>query len=161
MTTGEPMLITNVRPWGGEPSDVETMATVSPAGNRSLPLTELTAAGVRVGLGEDGQRHYWSPYGNADMLDRTWQLAFTNQFRKDELIEHCYAVASRGGASILDRSLPRVASVADRPGLAIGDQGDLLLVDGETVTSTVMDRGRDRTVIHNGRVVADGGSLTK
>ncbi|MEV5544175.1 amidohydrolase [Saccharopolyspora shandongensis] len=138
-----------------------SMATVAPAGNRSLPLTELTAAGVRVGLGEDGQRDYWSPYGNADMLDRTWQLAFTNQFRKDELIEHCYAVASRGGASILDRSLPRVASVADRPGLAVGDQGDLLLVDGETVTSTVMDRGRDRTVIHNGRVVADGGSLTE
>ncbi|MGI8309911.1 hypothetical protein [Saccharopolyspora hattusasensis] len=69
-------------------------------------------------------------------------------------------MASRGGASILDRSLPRLASVADRPGFAVGDQADLLLVDGETVAAAVMDRGRDRTVIHNGRAVADGGALT-
>ncbi|MGI8309912.1 amidohydrolase family protein [Saccharopolyspora hattusasensis] len=33
-----------------------SMATVAPARHHSLPLTELTAAGVRVGLGEDGQR---------------------------------------------------------------------------------------------------------
>lgn len=32
--------------------------------------------GVPVGLGQDDQRDYWSPYGNGDMLDRTWQLAF-------------------------------------------------------------------------------------
>lgn len=138
--------------------DIST-ATVAPAQHASLPLTELTAAGVRVGLGEDGQRDYWSPYGNADMLDRTWQLAFTNRFRADELIEHCVAVATRGGASILDDRLPRLASVADRPGLAVGDQGDLLLVDGETVTSAVMDRGADRTVLRRGRVVADGLNL--
>ena len=31
-----------------------------------------------------------------------------------------------------------------------------IAVDGETVASAVMDRGRDRTVIHAGRVVADG-----
>ncbi len=30
---------------------------------------------------------------------------------------------------------------------------------GETVTSAVMDRSTDRTVIHDGRVVADGGAL--
>ncbi|MER7081401.1 Cytosine/adenosine deaminase [Saccharopolyspora kobensis] len=136
-----------------------SMATVAPAQNGSLPLTELTAAGVRVGLGQDGQRDYWSPYGNADMLDRTWQLAFTNRFREDELIEHCLAVASRGGASILDRDLPRLASVSDRPGLAVGDQADILLVDGDTPTAAVMDRGRDRTVLHNGRVVAEGCEL--
>ncbi|RKT86856.1 Cytosine/adenosine deaminase [Saccharopolyspora antimicrobica] len=136
-----------------------SMATVAPAQNRSLPLTELTAAGVRVGLGQDGQRDYWSPYGNADMLDRTWQLAFTNRFREDELIEHCLAVASRGGASILDRDLPRLTSVSDRPGLAVGDQADILLVEGDTPTAAVMDRGRDRTVLHNGRVVAEGCEL--
>lgn len=131
------------------------MATVAPAQHHALPLADLTAAGVRVGLGEDGQRDFWSPYGNADMLDRTWQLAFTNRYRADELIEHCMAVASRGGASILDGNLPRLASVADRPGLAVGDRADLLLLDGETVTSAVMDRSADRTVLHAGRVVAD------
>ncbi|MFR9726700.1 amidohydrolase family protein [Streptomyces sp. MS19] len=135
------------------------MATVAPAQTRALPLAGLTEAGVRVGLGEDGQRDFWSPYGNGDMLDRTWQLAFTHRYRADDLIEHCVAVATRGGASILHADLPRLASVADRPGVAVGDEADLLLVDGDTVTSAVMDRGTDRTVLRAGRVVADGLAL--
>ena len=64
--------------------DVAT-ATVAPGGRQTLPLVALAEAGVRVGLGEDGQRVSWSPYGNADMLDRTWQLAFTHGFRADAL----------------------------------------------------------------------------
>lgn len=68
----------------------------------------------------------------------------------------CLAVASMGGASIMSHDVPRLTGVADRPGLAVGDRADLLLVDGETPTSAVMDRGTDRTVLHDGRVVADG-----
>lgn len=131
------------------------MATVAPSVDTGLPLIDLTAAGVRVGLGEDGQRDYWSPYGNADMLDRTWQLAFTNRFRRDDLIEYCLAVATVGGAAVLDAAATRLASVADRPGVAVGDPADLLIVEGESVAAAVMDRSRDRTVIHGGRVVAD------
>lgn len=132
-------------------------ATVAPAsGGNQFDLARMTGAGIRVGLGEDGQRDYWSPYGNCDMLDRTWQLAFTHRLRKDRLIEHCAAIATIGGASIMDRTIQRLTSSDDRPGLAPGDQADLVLVDGETVTSTVMDRGTDRTVIHNGRLVAEG-----
>ncbi|PJJ45225.1 cytosine/adenosine deaminase-related metal-dependent hydrolase [Glutamicibacter mysorens] len=133
-----------------------SLTSVAPSTSSHLPLVDLVAAGVRFGLGEDGQRDYWSPYGNCDLLDRTWQLAFVNGFRKDELIEHALAVATMGGASIMDREVPRLASVADRPGLAAGDRAELVLVDGETISSTVMDRGTDRTVIHDGRVVADG-----
>ncbi|CAN7406467.1 amidohydrolase family protein [Pseudarthrobacter oxydans] len=132
-----------------------SMATIAPAG-APLPLQQLAAAGVRVGLGQDGQRDYWSPYGNADMLDRTWQLAFTSKFRADELIEHCVAVATVGGSSVIDPQAPRVASVADRPGLAVGDAAELVLVEGDTVTAAVMDRLPGRTVIHRGRVVAEG-----
>lgn len=131
-----------------------SMATIAPAG-APLPLQQLAAAGVRVGLGQDGQRDYWSPYGNADMLDRTWQLAFTSKFRADELIEHCVAVATIGGSSVIDPQARRVASVADRPGLAVGDAAELVLVEGDTVTAAVMDRLPGRTVIHRGRVVAD------
>jgi len=132
------------------------MATVAPPADTQLSLEELTKAGVRVGLGEDGQRDYWSPYGNCDLLDRTWQLAFTRHFRRDELIEHSLANATMGGASIMSHDVPRLAGIADRPGVAVGDRASLVLVDGETVASTVMDRGTDRTVIHDGRLVADG-----
>lgn len=130
--------------------------TVAPSITDHLPIADLTAAGVRIGLGEDGQRDYWSPYGNCDLLDRTWQLAFVNGFRRDELIGHALAIATIGGASIMSGDVPRLSSVDDRPGLSVGDRADLVLVDGETVASTVMDRGTDRTVIHDGRVVADG-----
>ncbi len=132
------------------------MATVAPAAPNQLPLLSLVDAGVRIGLGEDGQRDYWSPYGNCDMLDRTWQLAFTNGFRHDAHIETALAVATMGGASIMSHGSPRLTGIADRPGVAVGDRADLLLVDGETPTSAVMDRGVDRTVIHDGRIVADG-----
>ncbi|WP_426766101.1 amidohydrolase family protein [Pseudarthrobacter sp. 1G09] len=131
-----------------------SVATVAPA--TPLPLEKLTAAGIRVGLGEDGQRDYWSPYGNADMLDRTWQLAFTNRFRADQLIEHCVAVATMGGASVIDPGAPRLSSVADRPGLAVGDPAELVLVEGDSVAAAVMDKLPGRTVIHRGGVVADG-----
>lgn len=133
-----------------------SMATVAPAGQQGLGLVDLVGAGVRVGLGEDGQRDYWSPYGNADMLDRTWQLAFTHRFRADELIEHCAAIATIGGASVMDPSIPRLASVADRPGVRVGDVAELVLIPGDSVTAAVMDRFDDRTVIHKGRIVADG-----
>src|SRR5699024_7696381 len=131
-----------------------------PSVDTALPLVDLTAAGVRVGLGEDGQRDYWSPYGNADMLDRTWQLAFTSGFRRDDLIEHALAVATWGGATVVDPSVPRLASTDDRPGVAVGDPAELLVVEGETVTAAVMDRSNDRTVIHRGRVVAEALELT-
>lgn len=135
-----------------------SMASVAPgsagvAGQLPIPL--LAEAGVRMGLGEDGQRDYWSPYGNTDMLDRTWQLAFTHGFRKDELIVHCLAIATIGGASILDPSATRLKGTAHRPGVEVGDPAELLLLDGETVASAVMDRGADRTVIHRGKVVAE------
>lgn len=132
------------------------MASVAPAAKNQLSLVELVEAGVRFGLGEDGQRDYWSPYGNCDLLDRTWQLAFTNNFRRDDHIQMCLAIATMGGASIMSHDVPRLTGVQDRPGTAVGDRADLLLVDGETPTSAVMDRGTDRTVLHDGRVVADG-----
>ncbi|MCE4024882.1 MULTISPECIES: amidohydrolase family protein [unclassified Microbacterium] len=132
------------------------MASVAPAARNQLSLVDLVSSGVRFGLGEDGQRDYWSPYGNCDLLDRTWQLAFTNNFRRDEHIEMCLAIATMGGASIMSHEVPRLAGVQDRPGTAVGDRADLVLVDGQTPTSAVMDRGTDRTVIHDGRVVADG-----
>ena len=133
-------------------------ATIAPA--KPLPTLLLAEHGIRVGLGEDGQRDYWSPYGNADMLDRTWQLAFTNGFRRSDLIEHCVAVATMGGRAVLDPTADRLRSIDERPGVAVGDPADLLIVAGESVAAAVMDRSDDRTVLRGGVVVADGLRLT-
>lgn len=134
-----------------------SMATIAPP--TALPTLMLAEYGIRLGLGQDGQRDYWSPYGNTDMLDRTWQLAFTNGFRRDEDIEHCVAIATVGGRSVMGRA-PGLNGAADRPGIAVGDPADLVLVSGDTVTAAVMDRLPDRTVLYRGAVVADGLELT-
>jgi cytosine/adenosine deaminase-related metal-dependent hydrolase len=131
------------------------LATVAPSGRGTLPLIEILDAGVRIGLGQDGQRDYWSPYGNTDMLDRTWQLAFTNGLRRDSDIERALETATLGGARVLDPSLGR----SESRGVGVGDAADLVLVPGEYPASAVMDRPGDRTVIRGGRIVAQAGDL--
>ncbi len=133
------------------------MATVAP--RAPLPTHLLDEYGIAVGLGQDGQRDYWSPYGNTDMLDRTWQLAFTNGFRRDDDIEHCVAIATVGGRAVMGRA-PMPARGEAQPGLGVGDPADLVVVAGETVTAAVMDRLSDRTVLFRGTVVADALELS-
>ncbi len=138
------------------------LTTIAPKGSLTapldLPLRTLLDAGVRVGLGMDGQRDYWSPWGNGDMLERTWMLAFTQGYSRDDLIESALAVATWGGANVIDGSLRRIGS-DPHPGVAVGDPAEFVILTGETPTSAVMDRLPERTVIHEGRVVAEGGQL--
>ncbi|WP_335979269.1 amidohydrolase [Streptomyces sp. CA2R106] len=129
------------------------VTTCAPAGPNTLPLTKLTGAGLRVGLGDDGQRDYWSPYGNGDLLDRTWQLAFTNGFRNDPQVEHALAVATAGGARIVSGTAPRPGG-GPYPGVAVGDPADFVLLDAQAPAAAVMDRPRGRVVLRRGRVVA-------
>lgn len=132
------------------------VTTIAPAGNLDLPLHRMVAAGVRTGLGMDGQRDYWSPYGNGDMLDRAHQLAFTQGFREEADLELALAVASRGGRSVEDATLDRGLT---RPGFAVGDPADLVLLGTGSAATAVLDRPLPRTVLHRGRVVAEAGEL--
>jgi cytosine/adenosine deaminase-related metal-dependent hydrolase len=125
-------------------------------------MEPLARHGVRVGLGQDGIRDYWSPYGDGDMLGRTWQLSFVNGFRRDDLIERCVALATLGGRAVITGDVPSPGWAADQNtsrGLGVGDPADLVLVAAETVAAAVMDRPSDRVVIHEGRVVAKNGAL--
>lgn len=125
------------------------VTTVAPGAREPLPLRALRRAGVRLGLGQDGIRDHWSPYGNGDMLDRTWQLAYRNGFRRDDEVEMCVDIATRGGAAVLGVAL----------GLTEGAPADLVVVPGDTVTAAVMDRAPRTLVVHAGRVVAADGEL--
>ncbi|MEU5694894.1 amidohydrolase [Actinosynnema sp. NPDC020468] len=125
------------------------VTTVSPGAREPLPIRQLRWAGVRLGLGQDGIRDYWSPYGSGDMLERAWQLAHRNGFRQDALVEMCVDIATRGGAAVLGTTL----------GLTEGAPADLVVVPGDTVTAAVMDRAPRTLVVHAGRVVAVEGEL--
>lgn len=136
-------------------ADAQIAVTTIAPSNGILPIRELREAGVRVGLGEDGMRDYWSPYGNADVLDRTWQLAFTQGATADSDVELMVQVASLGGRSILDgRDYPPTST-----GIEVGQPGSLIVMDSDTVTAAVMDRPPRRLVIHRGRIVARNGQV--
>ena len=112
-----------------------------------------------MGLGQDGIRDYWSPYGNGDMLERSWQLAFRNGFRRDDLVELCVDVASRGGRAIVDPTAWSPAAIRGDTvtGLAPGARADLVVVAADTVAAAVMDHPPRTLVIHDGNVIADRG----
>jgi cytosine/adenosine deaminase-related metal-dependent hydrolase len=117
---------------------------------------------VRVGLGQDGIRDYWSPYGTGDMLARAWQLAYRSGYRYHRLIEGCVDVASRGGRACIDGQPWSTVDVVDDPsaGLAVGAPADLVVLAAETVTAAVMGQPARTLVIHDGRVVARDGALS-
>ncbi|HCX84774.1 MAG TPA: N-isopropylammelide isopropylaminohydrolase [Micrococcales bacterium] len=135
------------------------LTTVAPGPREGLPVRAILDRGIRLGLGQDGQRDYWSPYGTTDMLDRTWQLAFTQGWSRDEDVEVGLAVATVGGRRVVDPSTDRSTPLARGAGTGVGDPADLVLVTGDNATAAVMDRAGDRTVVRRGRVVADRGVL--
>jgi cytosine/creatinine deaminase len=137
------------------------LTTVAPGNREPLPLEALRAAGVRVGLGQDGIRDYWSPYGDGDMLARSWQLAFRNSYRHDDLVELCADVAARGGRAIVEATAWSARPIGDDPitGLAPGARADLVVVAADTVTAAVMDHPPRTLVIRDGEVIARDGQL--
>lgn len=126
------------------------LTTVAPSGTLVLPIARLTAHGVRVGLGSDGVRDSWSPFGNADMLHRAHLLGQARGDRLDAELTSCYETGAHGGADVV--GLPR----AD---LSPGSPADFLLVHGECVPQVVVDLPARDLVVRGGRVVARGDVL--
>lgn len=126
------------------------VTTVAPGSRAQLPARLLRDAGVCLGLGNDGVRDLWSPYGNGDMVERAMLLAHACGFRRDEDIEVALRAATTGGA--------QVCGLAGY-GLGKGDRADIVLLPGATPAEAVVSRPRDRTVLKDGRVVSGAPSL--
>ncbi|MER5323206.1 amidohydrolase family protein [Streptosporangium roseum] len=108
-----------------------------------LPVGPLLEAGVLVGLGSDGVRDPWTPFGDGDMINRAHLLAYRTDARTDEELAACYEIAAHGGAALL--GLERVR-------LQPGDLADFLLVRAESVVQAVVDKPIPQFVVRNGRV---------
>ncbi|MFF5970398.1 amidohydrolase family protein [Streptomyces sp. NPDC012769] len=126
------------------------LTTVAPSDSLVLPIARLREHGVRVGLGSDGVRDSWSPFGDADMLHRAHLLGWVTDVRLDEELTDCYGVAADGGADVM--GLPH----AD---LAPGSPADFVLVRGECLPQVVVDMPRRDMVVHGGVVVARDGEF--
>ncbi|MFF7439543.1 amidohydrolase [Streptomyces sp. NPDC008122] len=127
-----------------------SLTTVALSATTILPFARLAERGVTVGLGSDGVRDGWSPFGDADMLHRAWLAAWALDARLDEELEACFRVAADGGAELL--GLPE----AD---LRPGSPADFMLMDGECLPQAVVDVPRRDLVVRAGRVVARDGRL--
>ncbi|MCP1410965.1 MULTISPECIES: amidohydrolase [Micrococcaceae] len=114
-----------------------------------LPIAELRGRGVNIGAGNDGVRDHWGPYGNGDMLDRTFHLAYRNGFRTDEQIYSAFDVAVTGGALALGREPARIEP---------GAPADLFLIDAASIGEAVAARTPRRLVLKRGKVVARQGN---
>ncbi|MEU3018266.1 MULTISPECIES: amidohydrolase [unclassified Nocardiopsis] len=121
------------------------LTTVAPDPARVLPVARLREHGVRVGVGSDGVRDSWSPFGDADMLHRAHLLARALRARLDEQLEDAFLTAAHDGASLVG---------LERADFTIGAPADFLLVDGECLAQVVVDTPRRHAVVRAGRVVA-------
>ena len=121
------------------------LATVAPGNRPPLPLARLHAAGVAVGLGCDGIRDLWSPWGDGDMLGRAALLAWRAGARRDEDLAGALELATAGGARVLG---------LDGHGLEPGCRADLTLVPAATVGEAVVAHPPRSLVLNRGRVVA-------
>lgn len=130
---------------------IAILTTAPPS--RPVPvLKQLVAAGVLVCAGSDGVRDTWSPYGNADMLERGMLLGLRNNLRRDDEVALALDAVTTSGAAALH---------LDGYGLAPGCWGDLVLLDAETPAEALAQRPGRRTTIRRGRVVAvDGITVT-
>jgi cytosine deaminase len=127
------------------------IATTGPASRPAPSIKQLREAGVVVCAGTDGMRDTWSPYGNADMLERAMFIGMCNKFRRDDEVEMALDVCTFGGAGVMD---------LEDYGLEVGCKADLVLVEGESLAETVVSRPMRKLVIKSGRVVArDGQAL--
>ncbi|MEU3527626.1 amidohydrolase family protein [Streptomyces sp. NPDC038707] len=127
-----------------------SLTTVAPSRDLVLPVARLRRHGVKVGLGSDGVRDAWSPFGNADMMHRAHILGWVTDMRLDEELSSCYETAGHGGSDVL--GLPR----AD---LTPGSPADFVLVRGECVPQVVVDLPQRDMVVRGGTVVARDGRL--
>lgn len=121
------------------------MTTVAPLRLPQLPMRELADAGVRLGLGTDGIRDLWSPYGDGDTLAIARQYARASSLVRDEDLLGAVRLATTDGAWAVGRG------VHD---LVMGARADVVLVDAEHAMDALVRLPERRMVIAGGRIVA-------
>ncbi|WP_211260456.1 amidohydrolase [Amycolatopsis jejuensis] len=112
-----------------------SLATVAPVRSAPLPWPDLSARQIPVGLGTDGIRDLWSPYGDGDVLRIALGFARLHGLRADEELTTAVDLATRLGGSFAGR---------DRHDLAPGCRADVVLVDAENVPDALVRFRRGR-----------------
>ena len=124
--------------------------TVAMGGTAPLPWQQMETHGVPLGLGTDGIRDLWSPFGDGDMLRVAHQFARLHGLRHDDKLVAAVDLATRRGGHFVGR---------DMHDLTVGARADIVLVDAENVPDALVRCPPRRLVISGGRVVARDGDV--
>ncbi|HWL99201.1 MAG TPA: amidohydrolase [Nocardioidaceae bacterium] len=141
------------RLWGAKLADAGVSLVTAAVYDFPVPQVDvMRAAGVALGIGNDGVRDLWGPYGDGDMLRRAMLVAYRCGFRRDELIGLTLDAATTQNARIL--GLPPA-------GLAPGAPADIVAVAADSPAAAVATCPPRSWVMKNGRVVARDGALVR
>jgi cytosine/adenosine deaminase-related metal-dependent hydrolase len=124
------------------------IATHGAGGSIIPPILMLHEQGVNVFAGNDGVRDTWSPYGNADMLERAALIGWKSDFHRDELIAIAFGIVSSAGAKALS---------IEGYGIAPGNPANFFTIDASCVPEAVGGHPPRKLVVYEGRIVAREG----
>lgn len=124
--------------------------TVAMNGTAPLPWQQMRDRGVPLGLGTDGIRDLWSPFGDGDLLRVAFAFARLHGFRHDDKLVTAVEHATKHGAPFVGRELHD---------LVPGAPADVVLLDAENVPDALVRCPQRRLVLSAGRVVARGGEV--
>lgn len=127
-----------------------TWTTVAPVRTSPLPWAAMRSRGVGIGLGTDGIRDLWAPFGDGDVLRIALAFARLHGMRDEGELTHAVELASSRAGGFVGRS------VHD---LVPGAVADLVLVDAENVPDALVRVPRRELVMSRGRVVAEAGEV--
>ncbi|MFG3531743.1 amidohydrolase [Streptomyces sp. NPDC047917] len=125
-------------------------ATVAPARTAPLPWRGMRDRGVGIGLGTDGIRDLWSPYGDGDILRVALNFARLHGLRTDEELAYAVELASTRAAGFVHR---------DTHDIVAGARADIVLLDAENVQDALVRSPRRQLVVAGGQVVVQDGEL--
>ncbi len=124
--------------------------TVAPPRTEPLPWRAMREAGIPLGLGTDGIRDLWNPFGDGDLLKVALAFARLHGMRTDEDLAYAVQLATTGGAPFVHRP---------HHGLEAGNRADIVLLDAQNVPDALVRTPRRELVIAGGRVVTRAGEL--
>lgn len=111
----------------------------------------LVQMGVNLFAGSDNIRDAWSPFGDADMLERAMLIAYRSGFCTDLELQMAFEMATTAAAQAL--------GIGSSYGLQIGAPADLVVVAAGSIPEAVVARPVRQWVIKGGRIVAQAGQF--
>jgi cytosine deaminase len=125
-------------------------ATVAPVRCTPLPWAAMRERGIAVGLGTDGIRDLWSPFGDGDLLRVALDHARLQGLRTDADLTAAVRLATSDAARFVHR---------DRHDLVAGARADVVLLDAEHAPDALVRAPRRALVLAGGRVVVRDGEV--